>query len=76
MRTRQVLSSSNLMSSDDISMSAKKIHTTVLLHEAVDALRIQPNSIVLDATVGATGHAQEIIRLLDERGTYIGVDAD
>lgn len=51
-------------------------HQTVLLHEAVNALRLTPAAIVVDATLGAAGHAKEIISQLDERGTYIGFDAD
>jgi 16S rRNA (cytosine1402-N4)-methyltransferase len=51
-------------------------HITVLQREAVDALLLQPSDIVVDATFGAGGHAREILSLLDERGTYIGIDAD
>jgi 16S rRNA (cytosine1402-N4)-methyltransferase len=51
-------------------------HTTVLLTEAVDALAIREDSIVVDATLGAGGHAHRIISLLGTRGTYIGIDAD
>lgn len=51
-------------------------HTTVLLHEAVDALALKPDTTVVDATFGSGGHAREIVRQLDEAGTYIGIDAD
>jgi 16S rRNA (cytosine1402-N4)-methyltransferase len=51
-------------------------HTTVLLTEAIDALAINQNSIVVDATLGSGGHAQAIIDQLCAKGTYIGIDAD
>lgn len=52
------------------------IHKTVLLHEAVDALLVAPDSIVVDATFGSGGHAREIATLLGPDGTFIGIDAD
>ncbi len=51
-------------------------HTTVLLAEAVDALAITQDSIVVDATLGSGGHAQEIVNRLGPKGRYIGIDAD
>lgn len=37
------------------------IHKTVLLQEAVDALNIQPDSIIVDATFGGGGHTRAIL---------------
>ncbi len=51
-------------------------HVPVLLKEAVDALGLSPQSVVIDATLGAAGHAQAICRELGKRGHYIGLDAD
>ena len=51
-------------------------HKTVLLHEAVEALAVAPQDIVVDATFGSGGHAREIAQKLDVAGTYIGIDAD
>lgn len=51
-------------------------HTTVLLHEAVEALALSPSNTVVDATFGSGGHASEIAKQLDEQGCYIGIDAD
>ncbi len=51
-------------------------HITVLLDEAVDALALTKASVVVDATLGAAGHATEIIKHLDKSGTFIGFDAD
>jgi len=51
-------------------------HTTVLLHEAVMGLLLDPNSTVVDATFGSGGHAREIATHLGSDGLYIGIDAD
>lgn len=51
-------------------------HITVLRTEAVNALEIRTDSVVVDATLGAGGHSSEILKLLGKRGTYIGLDAD
>ncbi len=51
-------------------------HITVLLDEAVTALNLRKDSVVVDATLGAGGHALEILKLLGKEGTYIGLDAD
>jgi len=51
-------------------------HKTVLLREAVDELSIKSGNTVVDATFGAGGHAQEIIKRLAGTGTFIGIDAD
>ncbi len=50
-------------------------HEAVLLKEAVDALAIQPDHIVVDTTFGAGGHARAILNTL-ERGTLIAFDRD
>ena len=51
-------------------------HITVLKQEAVTLLDLKPDSVVVDATYGAGGHAAAICERLDERGVYIGIDAD
>jgi len=51
-------------------------HITVLKKEAVDSLALTESSIVVDATLGAGGHAREILERLGASGTYIGFDAD
>lgn len=51
-------------------------HTTVLLHEAVDALAIRPDSTIVDVTFGAGGHAGRIVEQLGAGGHYIGIDTD
>jgi 16S rRNA (cytosine1402-N4)-methyltransferase len=51
-------------------------HKTVLLHEAVEALELSSSDTVVDATFGSAGHAKEITKLLNEKGVYVGIDAD
>lgn len=51
-------------------------HETVLLREAVNALAIEPEDTIVDATFGAGGHAHAIIDLLGKKGHYIGIDTD
>lgn len=51
-------------------------HVTVLKTEAVDALNISTDSVVVDATFGGGGHGEKILSILGKKGTYIGIDAD
>ncbi len=51
-------------------------HTTVLQTEAVDALAIKSSGVYVDATLGAHGHGGHIVSRLDDKGTYVGIDAD
>jgi len=51
-------------------------HRSVLLHEAVDSLLLQPDDIVVDATLGGAGHARVIAQHLGPAGTLIGFDLD
>lgn len=50
-------------------------HTTVLLHEAVDALDIKPDGVYLDGTAGGGGHSAAIARRLSS-GRLIALDKD
>ncbi len=51
-------------------------HITVLLDEAIQGLAITPDSVVVDATLGAGGHSRAISNRLGNHGTYVGLDAD
>lgn len=50
-------------------------HRSVLLQECIDALRIRPDGIYLDGTLGGAGHSFEIARRLTT-GRLIGIDRD
>lgn len=51
-------------------------HTTVLLHEGVDALEVVPAGIYVDVTLGAGGHSKEILNRLGPDGRLFGFDQD
>lgn len=51
-------------------------HTTVLLHEAVEALNIKPEGIYIDATFGRGGHSRLILNKLGPQGRLIAIDRD
>ncbi len=51
-------------------------HITVLLNEAVENLALKPDSVVVDCTLGAAGHAKRILEELGSEGIYLGIDAD
>jgi 16S rRNA (cytosine1402-N4)-methyltransferase len=52
------------------------LHRPVLLHEAVALLRPRPGMIVVDATVGAGGHAEALLEAVGEDGRLYGIDRD
>ncbi|MEI6737810.1 MAG: 16S rRNA (cytosine(1402)-N(4))-methyltransferase RsmH [Pseudomonadota bacterium] len=51
-------------------------HTTVLLDEAVSALRIHENGVYVDCTFGRGGHSRLILEKLGRAGKLIGIDRD
>ena len=50
-------------------------HTSVLLWETIEGLKIKPQGIYVDGTLGGGGHASEVCRLLT-RGHLYGIDQD
>ena len=44
-----------------------------LLNECIENLNIKPDGVYLDGTVGGAGHSLEISKLLNEKGTLIGM---
>jgi len=77
MRTRRSRFSGNPVLSRPSAAKAKEgTHRSVLLHEAIELLVIEPNDTVVDATLGGAGHARAIARKLGKGGTLIGIDAD
>ncbi len=51
-------------------------HVPVLLDEALDALRIDPNGTYVDATFGRGGHSRAILQRLGPRGRLLALDRD
>ena len=50
-------------------------HIPVLLREAIEFLNVRPDGIYIDATLGAGGHAEAILRQLGS-GKLLGIDRD
>lgn len=50
-------------------------HTSVLLREVIEGLKIRPDGIYVDGTLGGGGHSSEIAKRL-EGGRLIGIDQD
>ncbi len=57
-------------------MTSHTPHTPVLLHETIEGLNLQPGEVVIDATVGAGGHAFTMSSVVGSSGLVIGFDAD
>lgn len=51
-------------------------HKSVLLYPVVDSLKVKPDGIYVDGTLGKGGHAREVLRRLGENGYLIGIDQD
>ena len=52
------------------------IHTSVLLHEAIDSLDIHAGDIVVDGTLGGGGHTEAICAKYGDSVRVIGIDLD
>ncbi len=51
-------------------------HKSVLLDECMEGLRIKPDGIYVDGTLGGGGHSLEICKRLGSKGRLIGIDQD
>jgi 16S rRNA (cytosine1402-N4)-methyltransferase len=51
------------------------MHVPVLLRESLEFLRVRPDGIYVDATLGGGGHAEEILKVL-RRGKLLAIDCD
>ena len=51
-------------------------HKSVLLYPTVDSLKVKPDGIYVDGTLGKGGHAREVLRRLGGNGRLIGIDQD
>lgn len=52
------------------------IHKSVLLGEAIENLNLKEGNVVVDATLGAGGHANAMLRLIGNSGKLIAIDYD
>ena len=52
------------------------MHQSVLLSEAIDALKVDPAGCYIDGTMGAGGHSQAILQQLGGSGQLLGYDKD
>ena len=51
-------------------------HRSVLLAECIENLKIKPDGIYADGTLGGGGHSFEIAARLSEKGRLVGIDQD
>ncbi len=51
-------------------------HHPVMLEETISQLRVRPDGIYVDGTVGGGGHAFEVCRRLSDKGHFYGMDQD
>ena len=51
------------------------VHKSVLLEPTIENLKIKPNGIYVDGTLGGGGHSYQILKHL-EKGRLIGIDQD
>lgn len=56
--------------------STEQVHVPVLLKEVLQFLDLKPNDDVVDATVGAGGHARAMLERIAPRGRLLGLDLD
>jgi 16S rRNA (cytosine1402-N4)-methyltransferase len=53
------------------------LHRPVLLRESLEFLKVQPDGNYIDATLGAGGHAEAILKVLQQgKGKLLGIDRD
>jgi len=59
-----------------IAQEKKLHHVPVMTPEVLDFLNIRKDGVYIDGTIGAGGHAYEILSKLSSRGMVIGLDRD
>lgn len=63
-------------SADDLDSAADPGHVPVLAVEVLRLLEPRPGMVMLDCTLGRSGHARLIAPRLAPGGTYVGLDVD
>ncbi len=53
-----------------------KMHESVLLNEAIEALNIKKDGIYVDCTLGYAGHSSEILKRIGKEGYLFAFDQD
>ena len=51
-------------------------HYTVMLQETVDGLKIRPEGVYVDCTLGGAGHSEYLLSQLSEEGHLFAFDQD
>lgn len=51
-------------------------HEPIMLEEVIDSLKIRPDGIYVDGTLGGAGHSSRIADRLGDQGLLIGIDQD
>lgn len=57
-------------------VSGEFSHRPVLLEESLEALKLKPEGVYVDATFGRGGHAQAMLQRLGSGGRLLGLDKD
>lgn len=57
-------------------MASDNGHTSVLLSQTIEALKLKPGMTIADGTLGGGGHALEILKRITPGGRLIGIDKD
>jgi 16S rRNA (cytosine1402-N4)-methyltransferase len=58
-------------------MNESERHRPVMVREALEFLKVEPDGTYIDATVGAGGHAEQILKVLEQgSGRLLGIDRD
>jgi len=52
------------------------VHRPVLLRAVIEGLALKPGAVVLDATLGLGGHAEQLLQAVGPQGRLIGIDRD
>ena len=51
-------------------------HEPIMLNDCIENLRINPDGVYVDGTMGGAGHSSKIVEKLSNNGLLIGIDRD